>query len=38
LAPAREQEPVEALDPDGTDEALGDGVRLRRAERRPDDL
>jgi hypothetical protein len=38
LAPAREQEPVEALDPDGTDQALGDGVRLRRAERRPGDL
>jgi hypothetical protein len=31
LAPACEQEPVEALDTDGTEEALGDGVRLRRA-------
>jgi hypothetical protein len=38
LAPARDQQPVEALATDGTDEALGDGVRLRRAERRPDDL
>src|SRR6266542_6803550 len=38
LAPARDQEPVEALGTDGADEALGDGVRLRRAKRRPDDL
>jgi hypothetical protein len=38
LAPARDQEPVETLGTDGADEALGDGVRLRRAKRRPDDL
>jgi hypothetical protein len=38
LAAARDQQPIAALSTDGTDEALGDGVRLRRAERRPDDL
>ena len=38
LAAARDQQPIEALSTDGTDEALGDGVRLRRSERRPDDL
>src|SRR2546422_665139 len=35
LAAARDQQPIEALGTDGTDEALGDGVRLRRTERRP---
>jgi hypothetical protein len=38
LARACDQEPVEALAADGADETLGDGVLLRRAERRPNDL
>jgi hypothetical protein len=36
--PVEDQEPVDALRADGADEALSDRIRLRRAERRPDDL
>ncbi len=33
-----DEEPVETLRADGADEALGDGVRFRRSNRRPDRL
>jgi hypothetical protein len=38
MAAVEDQQPVETLRSDGTDEALGDGVRLRRSQRRADDL
>jgi hypothetical protein len=38
VAPVDDQEPVEALRADGANEALGDRVCLRRADRRLDDL
>jgi hypothetical protein len=38
LPASDDEEPVEALGADGADEALGDGVRLRRPERRPHNL
>ena len=37
VASVEDQEPVEALGADGADEALGEGVRLRRPDRRLDD-
>jgi hypothetical protein len=38
MAAVEDQQPVEALGAHGSDEALGDRVRLRRADRCPDDL
>ncbi len=38
VLPVDDEEPVETLAPDGTDEALGDRIRLRRSNRRPDRL
>ena len=38
VSAVEDQEPVEALAANGADEALGDGVRLRRAHRCLDDL
>ena len=38
LSPADDQDPVEAVAPDGADPALGERVRLRRAEGCADDL
>src|SRR5258705_13348791 len=38
MASVHDQEPVEAVGPDGADEALGGRVRLRRPHRRLDDL
>ena len=38
LSPADDQDPVEAVAPDSADPALGERVRLRRPERRADDL
>ena len=38
LAPAQDQQPVEALLAQRADEALGVRVGVRRPERRPDDL
>jgi hypothetical protein len=37
VAAVEDQQPVEALDADGFDEPLGDGVCLRRPDRRLDD-
>lgn len=37
VAPIHDQEPVDALGPDGADEALGHRVRLRRSHRCLDD-
>jgi hypothetical protein len=36
VLPVEDQEPVETLAPDGTGEALGDRIRLRRSDRRAD--
>ncbi len=38
VPPVDDEEPVETLGPDGADEALGDRIRLRRSNRRPDRL
>ena len=38
LAAARDQDPVQALAPHSADKPLGVGVRLRRLDRRSDDL
>ena len=38
LPPVDDEEPIETLGPDGADEALGDRIRPRRSNRRPDDL
>src|SRR5713226_2213132 len=38
MAPIHDRQPVEALGASGTDEALRDRVRLRRAHRGADDL
>jgi hypothetical protein len=38
MLPVEDKEPVEAFRADGTHEALGDCVRLRRVHRRPDEL
>src|SRR5215211_8685967 len=38
MAAVDDQEPVETLGSDGADEALGNRVRLRRSDRRADDL
>ena len=38
LSPADDQGPVEAVAADGADPALGERIRLRRPERRADDL
>jgi hypothetical protein len=38
VAPVEDEEPVEALGAGGSDEALGDCIRLGRPDRCPDDL
>jgi hypothetical protein len=38
VPPVDDEEPVETLGPDGADEALGDRIRPRRSNGRPDDL
>jgi len=38
VSSAEDQNPVEALGAGGANEALGDGVRLRRSHRRANDL
>jgi hypothetical protein len=38
LPPVDDEEPIETFGPDGADEALGDRIRPRRSNRRPDDL
>lgn len=38
LSPADDQDPVEAVAPDGANPALGERVRFRRPERRGDDF
>jgi hypothetical protein len=38
LSPADDQDPVEAVAPDGAEPALGERVRLRRRKRLADDL
>src|SRR6266498_3152587 len=37
MAAVEDQEPVEALSTDGADEALGDGIRFGRSDRRAED-
>jgi hypothetical protein len=37
LARSEDQQPVQALGADGSDESFSDGVRLRRSHRRVDD-
>jgi hypothetical protein len=38
VLPVDDEDPVETLGPDGADEALGDRIRLRSSNRRPDRL